>query len=204
MASSSSSSASTLKKSLLSLLSRIPEENVFRPGYNFPGALRPILNERFDSLAASSSTPDKLPEYDEQVLKSMEKGLKDITEDRWSKQVSSTTSPSLSLLPSVRSNRKLTHCLSSLPLSQYPMAPHILLPASNPMQYYRLVDAEHIVGTTRQAKPFWRTFFELEAAGFEERVNSGVLDQKLGLPKRKEGTTTEVFREMVLKGELRK
>ncbi|KAL7417978.1 hypothetical protein BDY24DRAFT_411099 [Mrakia frigida] len=172
MASSSSSSASTLKKSLLSLLSRIPEENVFRPGYNFPGALRPILNERFDSLAASSSTPDKLPEYDEQVLKSMEKGLKDITEDRWSKQ--------------------------------YPMAPHILLPASNPMQYYRLVDAEHIVGTTRQAKPFWRTFFELEAAGFEERVNSGVLDQKLGLPKRKEGTTTEVFREMVLKGELRK
>lgn len=96
------SSPSLLKRSILSLLARIPEENVFRPGYNFPGAMTTILNERFESLEASSPAGlKKLPEYDERVLKSMEHGLKEITEDRWKKTVSELNLHFL--LPSLRS-----------------------------------------------------------------------------------------------------
>lgn len=110
-----------------------------------------------------------------------------------------------SLPPSSRAHLPPTLLPSSspLPLStssspQYPMSPTILLPASSPIQYYRLLDAENIVGTTGKAKPFWRTFFELEAEGFESRVNSGSLDEKMGLPKRESGMTTEKFREELL------
>lgn len=74
---------SALKRSVLAVLQRVPKDEVFHPNHDFAGSLTTIIEDRFRSLDAK-----KLPKYDEDVLKSFEKGLREITENRWKKQVS--------------------------------------------------------------------------------------------------------------------
>jgi hypothetical protein len=81
------------------------------------------------------------------------------------------------------------------------MSPSTLIPASNPILNYRRLDAEDQIATGKE-KPWWRNFFELEAEGFEDRVASGSLDQRLGLPKRTPGMSTWELREAVEQGKL--
>ena len=79
------SAPAVLKRSIVSLLQRVPKDEVFHPGYDFAGSLTHILDERIASLNAT-----KLPKYDEDVLKSFEKGIKDITDNKWKNKVRRT------------------------------------------------------------------------------------------------------------------
>lgn len=54
------------------------------------------------------------------------------------------------------------------------------MPASKPTYYFRMHDG--IDRAQRgEAKPWWRTFFGLEAAGLQARIDSGELDARIGL-----------------------
>jgi hypothetical protein len=54
------------------------------------------------------------------------------------------------------------------------------MPASKPTYYFRMQDA--IDRAQRgEGKPWWRTFFNLEAAGLQERIDTGELDARIGL-----------------------
>jgi hypothetical protein len=80
---------SALKRSVLAVLQRVPKDEVFHPGHDFAGSFTTIIEDRFRSLDAQ-----KIPPYDEGVIKSFEKGIKLISEDRWKKQVSPPSPPS--------------------------------------------------------------------------------------------------------------
>lgn len=69
---------------------------------------------------------------------------------------------------------------------QYPLTEKTLKPASDPLYYYRIADAVDRATSEKgpKAKSWWRTFFALEAEGFKEKVRSGVLDERIGLPPR--------------------
>lgn len=68
---------------------------------------------------------------------------------------------------------------------QYPLTRTTLVPASKPTYYYRIGDAIDRA-QRKEAKPWWRTFFGLEASGLDVRIQSGELDERIGLSARKQ------------------
>ncbi|CED83167.1 hypothetical protein [Phaffia rhodozyma] len=67
---------------------------------------------------------------------------------------------------------------------KYPFSRKTLVPSYKPAYYYRIGDAIDRA-QRNEKKPWWRTFFGLEGAGLDERIKSGELDERIGLPPRK-------------------
>ena len=184
---------SVLKRSVLRSLGGVPTDKL-HPQFDFAGSFTTIVDERFNSLDAR-----KLPKYDEDVLKSFEKGINNITSNKWKNKVSPGCTP-LDSVPAVGSSSHSLPPAHLLP-SQYPPGPSVLIPSSDPIMNYRRLDSfDQIIQL--KMKPWWRNFFELEAEGFEDRMNSGELDQRVGLPRRTPGMTTWELRQAVENGQL--